>query len=289
MDKMQPNLDLDAQTANQLLFQLPFAAMLSDAADKVVWCNEALTQLIKANASDIVGHIRPDVENLYFKVPADQAEWLVALNHDSGEAEHWLRKHETTVGGMTLTVYENITQNVGLQTQVEELQSQLSELSTVDPVSGLLNRRAMLQNLEPLVSRSRRYNNPLSVIAMDLLNLDAVNQQFGQPAVHHVVKQVSFMLKDTLRWADLVSHVEDNRFIFILPETDKEAAVHLAHKINTNIEGMSIDYENTPVPVVASFGVAAWEKGNDAVLLLRHASQSLDLAKQNGPGSIQDC
>jgi len=287
MDKKQPSLD--AQTANHLLFKLPYPAMLSDASEKVVWCNEALIQLAKANASDIVEQIKPDVENLYFRPVPEQPGVMLVPSRDSGEPEHWLRKQETRMDGLILTTYEDLNQTMRLKSQVEELQNQVSELSTIDTVSGLLNRRAMLQNLEPLVSRSRRYNNPLSVIAMDLLNLDAVRQQLGEQAVHHVVKQISFMLKDTLRWADLVSHVDDERFIFILPETDKDAAVHLAHKINTHIEGMNIDFENSSLPVTASFGVAAWEKGNDAVLLLRHATQSLDLAKQKGPGSIQDC
>ena len=92
-----------------------------------------------------------------------------------------------------------------------------------------------------------------------------------------------------MRWADLVSRAEDNRFVFILPETDKDAAVHLARKINANISELHVTYEDTPLPMNACFGVSAWEKGNDSVLLLRHANQSLDLAKENGPGSIQDC
>jgi diguanylate cyclase (GGDEF)-like protein len=97
------------------------------------------------------------------------------------------------------------------------------------------------------------------------------------------------MLKDTLRWADLVSRTEDSRFVFVLPETDKEAAVLLARKINANITELHISYENVELPVSACFGVSAWEKGNDSVLLLRHANQSLELAKNNGPGSVQDC
>jgi diguanylate cyclase (GGDEF)-like protein len=287
MDKNQPNLE--KQVANQILYKLPYAAMLSDEAGKIVWCNEALTHLIKANVSDIVGQSKLELENLYFNPLAEQADLLTVLDTDSGEPRQWLRKQETVLDGMTLTVYDDVTTTIGLNSKIEELQNQLNELSTVDPVSGLLNRRAMMLNLEPLVSRSRRYNNPLSIIAMDLLNLDAVQQQHGQQAVHHVVKQVSFMLKDILRWADLVSHLDDNRFVFILPETEKQAAVQLAHKINTHIDDMNIDYENTPLQVRASFGVAAWEKGNDVVLLLRHANQSLELAKQSGPGSVQDC
>ena len=78
MDKKQP--DLDAQIANQLLYTLPFPAILNDNADKILWCNEAFIQLVKANASDIVEQLKSDVENLYFIGQPDQTEILQILN-----------------------------------------------------------------------------------------------------------------------------------------------------------------------------------------------------------------
>ncbi len=263
--------------------------MVIEESGQVTWCNEALMRIIKASAADVVGQNKADVEQHYLKTIPDQPGMFFIMNKDSEEPQYWLRRQEIPVEGATFILYEDVSETARLTIHAGDLQNQLDELSTVDPVSGLLNRRAMLQNLEPLVSRSRRYNNPLSVIAMDLLTLDAIKQQHGDEGVHHAIKQVSFMLKDTLRWADLVSRTEDNRFVFVLPETDKEAAVHLARKINANITELTISHENTTLPISACFGVSAWEKGNDSVLLLRHANQSLDLAKENGPGSIQDC
>ncbi|MCG6969833.1 MAG: GGDEF domain-containing protein [Gammaproteobacteria bacterium] len=287
MDKTQPNLG--APLADQVLHKFPCAALLSGEGGKVQWCNEALMQLVKANASDIIGQPQADVEQHYLKAMPEQPGVFFLMKPDTDEPEYWLKKQELPLDGVTLVTYDNVTDTVKLNIQLNELQNQLDELSTVDTVSGLLNRRAMLQNLEPLVSRSRRYNNPLSVIAMEIIELAAIKQHHGEAAFQHAIKQVSFMLKDTLRWADLVSRTEDSRFVFVLPETDKEAAVLLARKINANITELHISYENVELPVSACFGVSAWEKGNDSVLLLRHANQSLELAKNNGPGSVQDC
>jgi diguanylate cyclase (GGDEF)-like protein len=287
MDKKQPILE--TELANHILYKFPCAAMVIGESDQVTWCNDALMRLIKASPADVIGQTKTNVEKHYLKTLPDQAGMFFIMNNDSNEPEYWLRKQEIPLDGATLVTFDNVTETTKLRIHAGELQNQLDELSTVDPESGLLNRRAMLQNLEPLVSRSRRYSNPLSVIAMELLTLDAVKQQHGEQAVRHIIKQVSFMLKDTLRWADLVSRAEDNRFVFILPETDKEAAIHLAQKINANIMDLNVSYEENPLPVKACFGVSAWEKGNDSVLLLRHANQSLDVAKQAGPGTIQDC
>jgi len=286
MDNTQPKLS-DA-LAREGMDKMPSAVLVA-AGGKVMWCNSTLLGFIKASLSDVVGQAQADMEKHYLKAMPEQPGLFFIMNPSGEEPEFWFKKQEIPLDDASLIVYENITDTVKMKLLAADLQTQLEELSTVDPVSGLLNRRAMLQNLEPLVSRSRRYNNPLSVISMELLDLEAIKQQYGEDGAHHVVKQVAFMRKDTLRWADLVSRADDDRFVFILPETDKEAAVYLARKINANITELNIVYESTPLPVNACFGVAAWEKGNDSVLLLRHANQSLDLAKEQGPGAVQDC
>jgi hypothetical protein len=102
MDKKQP--DLDAPIANQLLFKLPFAALLSDDSEKVIWCNETFLQLVKTSASDIIEQVKPDVENLYFKHLPDHAEHLVMLDRDSGKPIYWLHKQETTLDTPPLTL-----------------------------------------------------------------------------------------------------------------------------------------------------------------------------------------
>jgi diguanylate cyclase (GGDEF)-like protein len=186
------------------------------------------------------------------------------------------------------TVYTDISDISALLAEQEKLTEQLNQLSTVDRESGLLNHRAMLQHLEPLVSRSRRYNNDLSVIAMEITNLDDIVDRYGPDAGTQSVVEVSRLLKDQMRWADIVSRVEYNRFIFVLPETDRPSAVHLANKISAQVAELSVSYENNePFHLQTNFGVTAWEKGNDSVLLLRKANQALDTAKTNGSNAIE--
>lgn len=292
MGNKQPiEQQLEANVASKILENLPWAMLVTDKNGKIRWCNEALSQLLKVPTTDLIDQEITEMEKHHLKPLQDQPEVFFIMGKESAEPEFWLQKHLISLpdDDASAIAYSDITQLTIEQSRSAEMQRKLDELSTVDPVSGLLNRRAMLQNLEPLVSRSRRYGNPLSVIAMDILNLEAIAQQNGETAVTHAVKQVSFMLKDTLRWADLVSRIEENRFIFILPETDKESAVHLTNKINNQISELTVNFDGQELVIQACYGVASWEKGNDTVLLLRHATQSLEIAKQNGPGMIQDC
>lgn len=276
---------LPAEIVPNLLNDMPVGILISDAKDNIQWGNQAFQDFTGLNVDLVTGKNKTEFEQSHFQAEKDQ-DSVLRVNDE--KPARWLKRQEFNVGGGTnLTIYTDITAQ---KDACEQLQTQLDELSTIDKVSGLLNQRAMLQNLEPLVSRSRRYQNPLSVVAMEILNLDVVKQQYGQDAVDFSIKELSFLLKDQLRWADLVSRTGENEFIFILPETDKPSSIHLANKINNQVNELTIQHEDhEPFNLEVSLGVSAWEKGNDSVLLLRNAKQSLDVAKSRGAGAVQDC
>jgi diguanylate cyclase (GGDEF)-like protein len=286
MATKQPDLEHDLAVG--VLNQLPAVVLVCDNQGAIVWHNASAVTFLGRAANDLLKTNLSDLEKTAL-VSSDEQNALYTVSGVTGaEPQRWLKRHEVKLSNAVAIVYEDVTEAQRLRRECQELEEKLDQLSTIDPVSGLLNRRAMLQNLEPLVSRSRRYDNPLSVIAMDLLNLGDIRQQHGEDAVNHAVKQISYMLKDQLRWADLVSRPDPERFVLILPETGKEAATHLAEKVRDSVDALSVDFNGNELQVHVCFGVSAWEKGNDSVLLLRHANQSAELAKQNGPGSIQD-
>ncbi|MDH5326204.1 MAG: diguanylate cyclase [Gammaproteobacteria bacterium] len=283
------DLSLPAEIVQEMLNDMPIGILISDIDDNIQWGNKAFQDFTGSNIDLLKGKNKPKFEQSHFHSLDDQEN---VFHVDKEKPARWLKRHEINVPGPNKTVfkistYTDITEQKDC---CDQLQNQLDELSTIDHVSGLLNQRAMLQNLEPLVSRSRRYQNPLSVIAMDVMNLDVVKDQYGQDAVDYCVKELSFLLKDQLRWADLVCRSGENQFIFILPETDKPSSVHLAKKLNDRIQELTIHYKgHEPFSLDVSLGVAAWEKGNDSILLLRNAKQSLEVAKSRGAGSVQDC
>ncbi|WP_455203062.1 diguanylate cyclase domain-containing protein [Kaarinaea lacus] len=289
MDNTQANLD--ATLTVEILNKLSDAVLIVDGEGAISWCNQAAPALLGTSAEQIITANAEAMEKSCLHPLADETNTFYISGETEDEPLRWLHRQRLEIASSAasyVVVYKDISSEKRFKAKCTHLQQQLDELSTVDRVSGLLNKRAMLQNLEPLVSRSRRYENPLSVITMEILNADAIKQQHGDAAFDQAVKEVSFLLKDQLRWADLVARSEDNHFVFILPETDKPSAVHLAHKINGNISELRISFESQKLQLQPCFGVAAWEKGNDSMLLLRHAKQSLETAKKDGPGSIQD-
>lgn len=279
------------ELAAHLLQDVPVGIVVSDHNDNIIWCNTTLAHYLNDTQENIASMALSTIKSSKLRPISDHSDTvLVPGNEDT--PDRWLKHHTVTLGtdesaSYTATVYTDITELSSLLAEQEKLTEQLNQLSTVDRESGLLNHRAMLQHLEPLVSRSRRYHNELSVIAMEITNLDEVIDKHGPDAGTQTIVEVSRLLKDQLRWADIVSRVEYNRFTFILPETDQPSAMHLANKISSQLIDLQVNFESESLPVESAFGVSAWEKGNDSVLLLRKASKALETAKNKGKNTIE--
>ncbi|MEJ2687589.1 MAG: diguanylate cyclase, partial [Gammaproteobacteria bacterium] len=161
-------------------------------------------------------------------------------------------------------VYRDVTAETRLRTQVEHLNQALEAETTSDPATGLLNRRGLLLALEPQVARSRRYERPLSVIVAELA---------GERGPDPWLTGASRLLKDQLRWADLVAHTEHGRFVIALPETDSGHAETLGVKLGGLLGELCAQDGSSPQVRV---GVSSWRRSDSATALLRRAVQRLD-------------
>jgi diguanylate cyclase (GGDEF)-like protein len=211
------------------------------------------------------------------------------LGHTSSGADRRVLRYPLPAcDGQHTVCYLDISEEESLRNDRNQLAQQLSQHNTVDPVSGLLNAQAIDKALEPLISRSRRYQNPLSVVTMDITNLEDITQSTGQVAADKIVVAVSQLLRDQMRWADIVGRLNTGQFLFVLPETDREAAVALAKKLATQLNGFSVMVDDqTSVPAMACFGVAAWAKGDDARLLMTRSHTAAQTARENGVFTVE--
>jgi len=281
---------LSLPVLTSLLENVPIGIAVSGGSGNIVWCNETLAKFVGETIENIAGQPLEKLTQSKLR-PISEAADTVLVPGDESSPDRWLKHHSIALSGegenYTASIYSDISEISTLLAEQEKLLEQLNQLSTVDRESGLLNHRAMLQHLEPLISRSRRYNNDLSLISMELTSLDTVVDERGPDAGSQCILEVSRLLKDQLRWADVISRVEYNRFVIILPETGRDAALHLANKISSQVSELEVNFEGASFKLEAGFGVTAWEKGNDSVLMLRKANQALDAAKEKGENMIE--
>lgn len=164
------------------------------------------------------------------------------------------------------------------------------ELSIVDHLTGLYNRRHMLERLQLWMRRSAKNDKPVSIVALDIDHFKAINDKHGHEAGDQVLKAFAERLRANIRPIDIACRPGGEEFLLIMPETTAEVAEMGAERIRHAIAQMpfSVDRANTEISVTVSAGVAT-HHGESGVLadFLHRADQALYLAKENGRNRIE--
>jgi GGDEF domain-containing protein len=173
---------------------------------------------------------------------------------------------------LTICYYEDASEKVKLEQHLKQLESTISHKMSHDPVTGMLNHHSMLQTLSAEVSRSRRYDNPLSIILMkvDYSVLSQGAEAIDSETVERYRLVISQLLKDQMRWADIVGHIEHYDFVLLLPETDYDSAKVLLNKLNQGLKNAAIDIQ------AITYGVSQWRKGDDVNLFFARAAENMN-------------
>jgi diguanylate cyclase (GGDEF)-like protein len=267
-----------------ILEHAPVGLLITDAKGVIAWANHTLAQWLGRRPDDLVG--KTEISLILKDVP-DGA--IIGNGRYQIGAERWLQRTLITLpNGLQAICYLDISEEQRLRHDRNVLAQQLEHFDTIDPVSGLLNEQAIGKNLDPLVSRSRRYHNPLSLVTMELTSLAAVIDKNGQAAADKAVLAISQLLRDQVRWADLLGRLESGRFVFVLPETDHGSAMALAAKLAHALSRVEIDVGDAQaLRPNASFGVTSWNKGDDASSLLSRSGEAAQNASRRGAFAIE--
>lgn len=278
------NTPLPTEFNTQVLDNAPFGILVLQHDGVITWSNQTIAGWLDLSHTELASAVFGDIRERQLR-PHETLEDVFAIIDKDELPVRWLQQTGMSMdfanNHYNTLYFSDVSERVNVADKLEQLQ-------IIEPVSGLLNRRAMMQNLEPLVSRSRRYENPLSIIVIELLNLEDIRTKYSDDAVNKAILELSHLLRDQLRWADIVSRISDNNIHIVLPETSITDATRLAEKISGQIAQLQIELDDSTVTALqACFGVCAWGKGNDSLLLLRNAKQALESAKNKGAGTIE--
>ncbi|MFC4261059.1 diguanylate cyclase [Marinobacter lacisalsi] len=164
---------------------------------------------------------------------------------------------------------------------------QLNEMSTVDPLTGLMNRRAMAERLESERARYHRLSHSFAVILLDLDYFKRVNDEFGHQAGDRVLREIANRLKLHTRQQDCVARWGGEEFLVLLPDTEEQGAMTTAEKLRTALHEHPFEIGNRPpVSQTGSFGIAVYDGRESASRLIARADQALYMAKECGRNRV---
>ena len=129
--------------------------------------------------------------------------------------------------------------------------------ATIDRLTGVANRQALLSNLFSEVERATRYGRPLCVAFVDIDHFKAVNDSYGHAAGDTVLRGVAQTIAENLRASDLIGRYGGEEFMLILTETDVEEGAALSEKLRELVERKRFTVEGNPaLSVTVSIGIA---------------------------------
>lgn len=258
----------------EFLESLPAALAMVDKNQQIVWVNDSFVRITTMPRSELMG---ASISDLPTEIQSLFQQGHIFLDATNKRDAYWLACMSVQLEDYTLQYCTDVTELQSLIEDRDLLKTKVAELNPHDPVTGMLNRRALFQNLEQQTSRSRRYGNALSVMIMRIANLLDFIRHYGNENGDKLLLSVSQTLNDQMRWADVIGRLDKTEFLFILPETSEEVTQELLGKIRDHV--MKIDLpavEDGNFKLHLEFGVAQWRKGDDVGMLMQRARHMLD-------------
>ena len=171
--------------------------------------------------------------------------------------------------------------------QLEEARKQLSNMATIDELTGLGNRWALNQMLQTELSRAKRSGVPLALVILDVDHFKLYNDTYGHPAGDIALKSIAEILMSvTARAGDMAARMGGEEFLLILPGATAHAAQATAEKIRERLAKLALAHGTSPTAsvITLSQGIVSCipSMATDAEALVAAADEALYQSKDNG-------
>ncbi len=249
--------------------------------------------------SDHVAGVTPQYR-AEFRLRSKSGEWIWFANYgrimDSGNGPRGKR-----LIGVTFNIHDRKQQedkiaaiNHQLLEQnklLQELNTALELLAATDSLTGLANRRTLMQLGANECKRTERFDHPLSLLVVDIDLFKAVNDAWGHLAGDRVICAVAqACAAHKRRGVDIVARFGGEEFVVVLPETDGVSALRVAELLRDEVAALAVPVDDgrASISVTVSIGVATWHKGAGLSFeeLVQRADKALYRVKETGRNAV---
>lgn len=232
----------------------PLGILVSDKIERIIWCNEKFLVDMNLSKEFVIGQLYPA---LPFEAVDRKKQILQVFNNKmrGNQFHYWQQSLEKPAGAK---VHYFALDRQGQRNKFDKKTSR-----------NVANKSNWLEFLDYEVSRSRRYDNPLSILKLHILLLDGSDEVESQ--IHQIVRHC---FVDELRWADMYAHTDHGSYIIILPETPNDVLIRLQEKLHLaltkKLEKLEVSFQFHIV-----FGRAHWKKHDDSERLIQRARNEM--------------
>jgi len=178
---------------------------------------------------------------------------------------------------------------VEMQDKLNDTLNELKELASHDSLTGLLNRRAIMEGLPKEIQRMKRQDNVLCIGMCDIDHFKQINDTYGHLVGDEVLKEVTQRMAATLRDYDLLGRYGGEEFLVITPVDTNKNGLMVYQRICDVVSSQPIKVNDLSISVTISCGVAAYSAESDAQTiteLVARADKALYQAKSSGRNQV---
>lgn len=172
---------------------------------------------------------------------------------------------------------------------VTELQSELAMQARTDPLTGVMNRRAMEEAAWRETARSIRYASALSMIVVDIDNFKHLNDTRGHAAGDRALQALACRARAVLRQQDLLARTGGEEFAILLPGITAPEALAIAERVRQAIEELEVPFETRPIRFTVCAGAAQLDPASGWEAMMRVADAAMYEAKRRGRNQVSMC
>jgi len=181
-----------------------------------------------------------------------------------------------------------VLENVKLYELARIREEQYHLLSITDVLTGISNRRHVLEEGTKIFLRAQRYQLPLSMLMIDIDHFKRVNDTYGHSTGDRAICQVAHTCRQLVREIDLTGRLGGEEFVIVLPDTSLSGAVNLAERLRKTVEEDKIQADDhSYFSISVSIGVSAYNKSESTFEnMLSRSDQALYKAKEMGRNRV---
>lgn len=167
--------------------------------------------------------------------------------------------------------------------KLREMRLAQEQLARIDPLTGLLNRRAFLERCDLEQLRNTRHPGTLSLVVLDVDHFKRVNDLYGHPAGDRALKDFASALVRTFRVTDVLARIGGEEFAVLMVETDGPKALEIGERVRAEVAKIALPQGN----LTTSIGVAVWDGVESFEAWFAQADRALYRAKESGRNRVE--